>query len=154
MGDLMGDLMSSNAHREATIAALEHEFSQLYTRARERVWERAGMIHPELSPLGYQLLLQVYRHGPAQAQQLSHQLGTDKSMVSRLVKWLLEVELVHRYRDPEDGRAFVLALTPAAVERLEAANVERQQRLRHLLTGWQLAEIEQLTKLLAKLHHS
>lgn len=137
--------------REAIIAALEHEFSQLYTRARERVWERAAMIHPELSPLGYQLLLQVYRHGPSQAQQLSRRLGTDKSMVSRLVKWLLEVALLHRYRDPDDGRAFVLALTPVALQRLERANTERHQRLRRLLTDWQLDEIEQLAKLLAKL---
>lgn len=135
----------------AAIIDLEHQISQIFALARQRVRDRANQVHPGLSPGGYGLLTTLVRQGPLHAVALAACLDTDKSSISRSVRQLVEWGLVERRPDPEDGRAFYLAATPLARERIDGVREAFRARLRAILSDWDVADIRQLGSLLARL---
>ena len=55
----------------------------------------------------------LVRRGPSSLNELAAELYLDKSTASRVVAALMRKRYVTRAPDPEDGRAVVLAVTPA-----------------------------------------
>ena len=96
---------------DETMRALEHEMGVLVRRIRRVIAERARMVHPDLSPVAYSMLMALNDYGPRRASDLVELFKVDKGAVSRQVQSLLELGLIERTPDPEDRRAAILAIT-------------------------------------------
>ena len=96
------------AETEGSFRRLERELGFLLRRARTLQARTAAQLHPDLEPAALGLLALLQDEGPLRASDLVIRLGLDKSTVSRQVTSLVELGLVDRAPDPEDGRAQVL----------------------------------------------
>ena len=93
------------SQRAELMAGLEGEFGVLLHRLRRVVADRARAVHPDLTGASYLLLGHLLEHGPMRSSCLVETFGVDKGAVSRQVRQLLDLGLVERRPDPEDGRA-------------------------------------------------
>lgn len=137
---------------DAAVTALEQQLSRLFATAKSLLRDRAVAVHPELSPGAYMALATLVRSGPLHAGALAAALYVDKSVVSRIIRQLTELGLAERRADPDDGRAFYIAATPAAVRTIDAIRDQYRRSLHSFLAGWDPADIAQLTALLARLN--
>ena len=78
----------------------------------------------------------------------------DKGAISRQVTHLIELGLVQKSRDPEDGRAWLLSATPDATQRLRTVAEQRRTYLAERLDGWEAGDLERFTDLLALYNES
>lgn len=118
---------------DEAIAEVEEQLGLVFGRARQ-VWkDAAAKIHPELQPVGYKVLSTIVRLGSTNAQAIATTLEVDKSVVSRQVRILEELDLVVSRADDNDGRARVLSPTDDAVRRVSQIRGVQQNRLRELL---------------------
>jgi DNA-binding MarR family transcriptional regulator len=96
------------------------------------------------------LLRTVAELGPMRTTDLAASVHSDLSTVSRQTASLVAAGLLERRSDPADGRASVLALTPAG----EAATAEhdraRADFYAQVLDGWTPAELRQFGAALAR----
>jgi DNA-binding MarR family transcriptional regulator len=121
---------------DETLRALEHEMSILVRRIRRVIAERARMLHPELSPVAYSMLMALNDSGPQRASDLVEIFSVDKGAVSRQVQALLELGLIERSPDPEDRRAMILAISEEGHRRLDSIAVQRRSEVNERLVGW------------------
>jgi DNA-binding MarR family transcriptional regulator len=98
----------------------------------------------------YGLLFQLVVDGPKRSSSLAESACVDPSTVSRQVGQLVTAGLVERQPDPEDGRATLLAATPAGHELHEAKMRRRIRMFSRLVEGWSDDDVETLTALLAR----
>lgn len=140
----------STADRDEATSALEHQVAMLLRRVRRGTAERAALVHPDLQSTSYSLLYTLVDHGPHRAHELAEMFALDKGAVSRIVHQLLELGFVERTPDPDDGRALILAATPAAIARFQAARAGRREHLDQRLSDWQTDEIASLAAGLAR----
>ena len=96
------------------------------------------------------LLLFPLMQGPQRAGALAELSHADPSTVSRQVAELVRRGLVERAADPSDGRASLLAITPAGREACERVRVVRRQMLAVAAGGWTDAELATFTGLLQR----
>jgi DNA-binding MarR family transcriptional regulator len=94
------------------------------------------------------LLHTVAAHGPVRTSVLAVQVHSDLSTVSRQVGVLVAAGLVERRADPADGRACLLALTPAGQAALAEHERGRARFFAAVLDGWADGELRQFTVLL------
>jgi DNA-binding MarR family transcriptional regulator len=98
-----------------------------------------------------QLLLHtVAQAGPMRTSTLAATVGSDLSTVSRQVSALVTAGLLERRADPADGRACLLALTPAGEARLADHEQDRDAFFDEVLDGWTEDELSQFAGLLAR----
>ena len=86
---------------DETMRALEHEMGVLVRRIRRLIAERARMVHPDLSPVAYSMLMALNDSGPRRASDLVDIFSIDKGAVSRQVQALLDLGLIER--SPDSG---------------------------------------------------
>jgi DNA-binding MarR family transcriptional regulator len=141
---------ASTDRRTAAVRSLEHEIGTLLRRIRRGLADRAVQVHPELNPTSYMLLSTLNEHGARRAADLAELFALDKGSVSRVVHQLLELGLIERSPDPADGRASILSVTDDAVRRLAEVREHRREHFDDRLTGWEPAEIEELSAHLAR----
>ncbi|QWF24608.1 MarR family transcriptional regulator [Nocardioides sp. LMS-CY] len=102
-------------------------------RIRRLLRERARTVHEELQSSTYLLLSWLDTRGPLRASEISETFGIDKGAISRQVQHLIELGLVDRAPDPDDGRATLLSASETARTRLvavkEASRLWLDQRL-------------------------
>jgi DNA-binding MarR family transcriptional regulator len=118
------------------LRALEHEMSILVRRIRRVIAERARMLHPELSPVAYSMLMALNDSGPQRASDLVEIFSVDKGAVSRQVQAMLELGLIERSPDPEDRRAMILAISEEGHRRLDSIALQRRNEVNERLVGW------------------
>ena len=82
---------------------------------------------------------------------ISQSQRVSKNTISALLRGLEAQGLIQRTLDSTDLRAFRIQLTPTGRDYLRKTAPERIQNLNRLLSGLDLAEQEQLTRLLEKL---
>ena len=121
---------------DETMRALEHEMGVLVRRLRRKIAERARLVHPELSPVAYSMLIALHDSGPRRASDLVDMFSIDKGAVSRQVQSLLELGLIERSPDPEDRRAAILAITEDGRGRMESIAEARRTEIRERLGDW------------------
>ena len=121
---------------DETMRALEHEMGVLVRRLRRKIAERARLVHPELSPVAYSMLIALHDSGPRRASDLVDLFSIDKGAVSRQVQSLLELGLIERSPDPEDRRAAILAITADGRNRMESIAEARRTEIRERLGDW------------------
>jgi DNA-binding MarR family transcriptional regulator len=121
---------------DETMRALEHEMGVLVRRIRRLIAVRARMVHPDLSPVAYSMLMALNDSGPQRASDLVEIFSVDKGAVSRQVQALLELGLIERSPDPEDRRAMILAISEEGHRRLDSIAVQRRSEVNERLVGW------------------
>ena len=98
------------------------------------------------------ILLKTVAHlGPMRLSALAAELSLDASTVSRHVKSLEDARLLVRTTDPDDGRAFQVALSPEGTARIEAAGARRRELIGSLLADWNDQDREDMRRLLHQL---
>jgi DNA-binding MarR family transcriptional regulator len=135
---------------DETMQALEHEMGVLVRRIRRMIALRARMVHPELSPVAYSMLLALNDSGPRRASDLVDLFSIDKGAVSRQVGSLLELGMIERSPDPEDRRAAILAITEEGSRRLESISAMRRQEISERLSGWSEEDLRRFVAGLAR----
>lgn len=130
---------------------VEHELGRLFARIRVGWREAAITVHPDLQPLGYQVLTSIVSGTATSAGAIIDRLQTDKSAVSRHVRQLEQLGLVQSVPDPGDRRARVLVATPLAQERVAIARSRYEKRLGDRLRRWSDDDLDHFTRLLADL---
>lgn len=142
------------APRPESLVRLEQEVGVLVRRIRRVIAERARLVHPDLQPASYLMLSHVAEHGPMRASAVADLFTVDKGAISRQVTHLIELGLVQKSRDPEDGRAWLLSATPDATQRLRTVAEQRRTYLAERLDGWEAGDLERFTDLLARYNES
>ena len=104
--------------RAELLTELEREVGVMVRRLRRVLGERARAVHPDLQTSTYLLLSWVDQHGPVRASAVAESFGIDKGAISRQVQHLLELGLLDRTPDPDDGRATLLSANEEARARL------------------------------------
>lgn len=135
---------------DETLRALEHEMSVLVRRIRRVIAERARMLHPELSPVAYSVLMALSDSGPRRASDLVEIFSIDKGAVSRQVQALLELGLIERSPDPEDRRAMILAISEEGQRRLANIASARRHEVGQRLEEWDADELRAFVSSLAR----
>ena len=132
----------------ATIGRI-NRLNQILMRQMERTWS----LH-DLTPAGFDVLATLRRSGEPYALSpgdlLSSTLVTSGTMTHR-VDQLQKAGLVERRRNPEDGRGFLICLTPKGYQVIDKAVTDHVATQRELLAGMasdQQAQLNDLLRLL------
>ncbi|MBP5801097.1 MarR family winged helix-turn-helix transcriptional regulator [Microbacterium maritypicum] len=136
---------------DQAVTRVEHELGRLFARIRIGWREAAATVHPDLQPLGYQVLTSIATGKATSAGAIIERLQTDKSAVSRQVRQLEQLGLVESVPDPEDRRARVLVATELAQERVALARSRYEGRIGERLRNWTAADLDHFADLLAGL---
>jgi DNA-binding MarR family transcriptional regulator len=131
---------------------LEREIGLLLRRSRAISARLSRELHPELDGAAYGLLALLDVSGPLRASDLVVLLGLDKSTVSRQVAHLVELGLVARSADPDDGRAHVLVPSEEGAARLARIRDARRSRWEADLADWPTDDVAVLADLLGRLN--
>ncbi len=115
-------------------AALGDELVRV-TKLLQVARAQAPRQHPQVDPMAYPLLYHLKRR-PMRVSALAEAVHVDVSTVSRQVSTLVDLGLVERGPDPDDGRAQALSVTGEGESLLLAIREGRERWLRHLLTDW------------------
>ncbi len=117
-------------------------------RAQEQLTARAGL---SLERAAYPLLRRIGEAETMRPSDLAAVLSVDVSTVSRQVKQLEIEGLVARQPDPSDGRASVLALTPAGRDAVERLRRARKEVLAEVVANWPEGDRTALADLICRL---
>ena len=134
--------------------ALEHEMGVLVRRIRRMIAERARMVHPDLSPVAYSMLMALNDSGPRRASDLVDIFSIDKGAVSRQVGALLDLGLIERSPDPEDRRAAILAITEEGSRRLGTIAEMRRREVLERLSGWSDEDLQAVVDVMARYNNA
>lgn len=140
-------------HDEA-LRGLEHEIGRLLHRIRRGLNDRAAQVEPGLTATAYPLLVALVERGPHRAADLADVFALDKGGVSRVVHQLLELGLIERAPDPQDGRASIISATEKARERLAVTRGRRHQEIGDRLADWDVEAITALAQGLARFNEA
>ena len=135
---------------DETMRALEHEMGVLVRRIRRLIAERARMVHPDLSPVAYSMLMALNESGSRRASDLVGLFSVDKGAVSRQVQSLLELGLIERDPDPEDRRAAILSITEEGSRRLASIAAARRSEVIDRLSEWNDEDLRAFVTVLAR----
>src|ERR1700712_3970368 len=124
--------------------------SVLVRRIRRVIADRARMLHPELSPVSYSMLMALNDSGPRRASDLVEIFSIDKGAVSRQVQSLLELGLIERTPDPQDRRAMILAISEEGNRRLANIAATRRHEVRERLDDWSDADLTEFVRSMAR----
>ncbi|GAB2928333.1 MarR family transcriptional regulator [Rhodococcus aerolatus] len=94
------------------------------------------------------VLFRVHCDGPQRSSALAEALHSDPSTISRHVAALVERGLAERTADPADGRATLVAATPAGSAHARAARARRNAAVGQVVRDWTLDERRTLVHLL------
>lgn len=136
--------------RVETLREIETEVGVLIRRVRRVVRERAASVHPDLQPASYLMLGYVRDHGPVRASAMCVVFGIDKGAVSRHAQHLLDLGLVDRQPDPEDGRATLLTVSDEGLRRMDAVGEDRRKVLDERLGDWTPTELADFAGMLRR----
>jgi len=92
-----------------------------------------------------QILHRLRHQSPRRLTSLADELATDLSVISRQATGLVEAGLITRQRDPNDGRAWLIALTPQGDKAIEAFRERRRAWISQVLSTFPTHQIETTT---------
>ena len=133
--------------------ALDDLYQGLTTLAR-RARDVGDHFHPGLSLVAYTLLAQIDVTPGMRAADLAAHFGLDKSTLSRQLEQLISAELLRRDGEQPGRRGYVLTLTAAGRQHLDAAGQAVRDRLAERLTDWDDRDIAAFAQLVTRFNHS
>jgi DNA-binding MarR family transcriptional regulator len=134
-------------------AALDDLYQGLTTLAR-RARDIGDHLHPGLSLVAYTLLTQIDAMPGMRAADLAAHFSLDKSTLSRQLEQLISAGLLRRDGERPGRRGYVLVLTAAGKQHLDAAGQAVRDRLAERLTDWNDRDIAALARLVTRFNHS
>ena len=137
--------------RTRAVRALEGEVGELINQFRLILAANAERLSPGLLPGAYKVFTTIVRRESVTISALAESLMMDKGQLSRTVRELEHLGLVHRTPDPEDGRSSLLSPTSEGLERLAVARRPYESSLVTTLEDWPIEDIETLARLLRAL---
>ena len=140
--------------RTESLIGIEREIGVLLRRVRRVVAARAAMVHPELQPAAYLILVYVAEQGPQRSSAIAERFEIDKGAVSRQVQHLVDLGLLERRPDPVDGRASILDITAEGLRRHAEVNGSRRRFLEERLTDWDDEELAGFADLMVRYNAS
>ena len=136
--------------RDVALHSIEREVGALIRRVRRVIGERARSVHPELQPSAYLILTYLHEEDDVRSSRLVENFGIDKGAISRQISSLVDLGLVERIPDPEDGRATRIRLTDDAKARIQSVSDRRWGRFDQRLADW---SDDELTAFAGTLQH-
>lgn len=136
--------------RDDTLRLLEKELGVLSRRVRRVIAERARAVHPELASASYLMLAWLVDAGPVRSSAIAEAFGIDKGAISRQLQHLLDLGLVDKVPDPEDGRATLVSASEDAVRRLEDIRSDRRRWLDESLADWTESDLQEFVGALSR----
>jgi DNA-binding MarR family transcriptional regulator len=136
--------------RSDELRRLEAEVGVLVRRIRRVIHERARAVHPEMQPASYLLLGWLADEGPVRASAIAESFGIDKGAISRQIQHLVDLGLVTRSPDPDDGRATLVAASDDAVRRMADVAAHRRKWMDEQLGDWSAAELSDFVDTLGR----
>ena len=136
------DLEGTELTADAAADRIGHDLARLM-RSVTRMRQQTDMA------VGYVLGLLI-ENGPQRVGEIANALDTDPSTVSRKVAALVDAGLVERRVDPDDGRAHLLAATPAGERKCVDGRRRRIDMVASVLAEWPEDSRRQLAGLLAR----
>lgn len=127
--------------RPDALRELEREVGVLIRRVRRVISERARLVHPDLQSSSYLMLGYVVDHGPLRASAMSTIFDVDKGAISRQVQHLVDLGLVDRTPDPDDGRATLISVSDEGARRFRDVTEHRRKWFDERLGDWTAEEI-------------
>lgn len=148
----MNDQLENSDGRRGAAEAVERELVMMFRRARNVSTTVAAQVHPDLDPASYSLLLMVDDAGSLRGMDVADRTGLDKSTVSRQIATLVDLDLLERVPDPDDGRARRIQLSPSGRRRLEEVRKQRRKHLHGEFAQWSTQDLKDLARLLSRLN--
>jgi DNA-binding MarR family transcriptional regulator len=136
--------------RADELGRLEQELGVLIRRVKRVIGERARAVHPDLQPASYLMLTYLAAEGPQRSSVVSERFNVDKGAISRQVQHLMDLGLVDRTPDPDDGRASLVAVSAAAQERMEGVAAKRREWVDERLADLPDSDLETFVRLLSR----
>ncbi|MFC5337502.1 MarR family winged helix-turn-helix transcriptional regulator [Leucobacter denitrificans] len=127
-----------------TIAAIITEFTEVMAFSRTRWARYAEEVDIELGPVGMMVLQIIVRKGPLTATGIGQMLEMDKSIVSRQVAKMRELELVESVEAPEDRRVQLLTASDKAQKIFGRIREQWANSYRERFANWSEDELDQL----------
>jgi DNA-binding MarR family transcriptional regulator len=137
--------------RTRAVRALEGEVTELINQYRQVLVANAERLSRGLLPGAYKVFTTIVRMETTTTSALADALMMDKGQLSRTVRELEHLGLVHRTPDPADGRSSLLSPTAEGLDRLAAARRPYENSLVTTLDDWPVEEINHLARLLRAL---
>lgn len=121
--------MNSKAHddQRARAALLARELRVVFGNLKRRLREQATAGDFTLSQIA--VMSRLDREGPATVSNLAREQGVRPQSMGATVAALEAAGLIRGAPDPADGRQTLLSLTEACREFINAARIEREDRL-------------------------
>jgi DNA-binding MarR family transcriptional regulator len=134
----------------AELLDLEAQMAVIGRRMRRVMAERAAAVHPELGAISYGVLEHLNRSGACRQTELITALGSEKGAISRAVQQLVDLGLVARVADPDDGRAHQIAISADGTRRLQDVVAARRSMYAERLADWSPEEMNAFVQALAR----
>jgi DNA-binding MarR family transcriptional regulator len=80
---------------------------------------------------------------------MAEAFGIDKGAISRQVQHLLDLGLVDRTPDPDDGRATLVSASAEAAARIDQVNEDRRRWLDDRLVDWPDSDLSEFVRMLS-----
>jgi DNA-binding MarR family transcriptional regulator len=139
-----------------TAATADELLELLRTVMRASRPARLGPEAEDMPGWKFAVLGLLAREGEQRLGQVAAHLEVDPSVASRQVATLEQLGLVTRRPDPADGRAQLLAVSPAGLAARDGYLAQRARWVAEALDGWDDAEVahlvERMNELVAQLH--
>ena len=140
--------------RADELGRLEQEVGVLIRRVKRVIGERARAVHPDLQPASYLMLMYLAEEGALRSSVLSDRFNVDKGAISRQVQHLVDLGLLDREPDPDDGRAMLISASPDAVRRLRGVDRDRRHWLEGQLSEWSETDLHDFVAGLSRYHRA
>src|SRR5580692_11597346 len=111
---------------------------------------RKSSLYQEVDRAGYIALRTLDGLGPSCTNGLARELHLDSSTVTRQVSTLESGGLVTRQVDPNDGRSWLIDLTPRGRKAMRTIERARHQAIDSMLGGWPSEEVHDLARMVSK----
>ncbi|WP_245993647.1 MarR family winged helix-turn-helix transcriptional regulator [Nocardioides immobilis] len=136
--------------RPDALRELEREVGVMVRRVRRVIDERARAVHPDLQPAAYLMFGYLLDNGPLRASALCTAFDIDKGAISRQVQHLVDLGLVDRTPDPDDGRATLISVTDDGASRFKDVVDHRRKWFDDRLGEWSADELLAFATMLSR----
>jgi DNA-binding MarR family transcriptional regulator len=113
---------------------------------------RKSSLYQEVDRAGYLALRTLDGLGPTCINSLAQELHLDSSTVTRQVSALESGDFVTRQVDPNDGRSWLIDLTPQGRRAMRTVERGRNEAIESMLVGWPPEEVHHLARTISKLN--
>ncbi|HEY7771963.1 MAG TPA: MarR family transcriptional regulator [Marinagarivorans sp.] len=123
---------------------------QLLVRVRRNLARSVSKHHINLSVQAVHILILIHRPDMNSPMKLACHSGYDKAVITRIVKQLLQDELVDKLPDEQDKRSVRLSLTAKGQALYQQLNTVRLEAHQAIFAPLNNAELQQVKSLLQK----